>query len=59
MSKGSNYLDRNRPDAVRLSVNEAGALGEGALAQIGMTTTTPGSIGLARVAPPASAIDCR
>ena len=35
MSEGSNYLDPNRPDAVRLSVGEARALGEGALARIG------------------------
>jgi hypothetical protein len=35
MSDGSNYLDPNRPDAVRLSVSEARALGEGALARIG------------------------
>jgi LDH2 family malate/lactate/ureidoglycolate dehydrogenase len=35
MSDGSNYLDPNRPDAVRLSVSAARALGEGALVQIG------------------------
>src|SRR3954454_9559910 len=35
MSDGSNYLDPNRPDAVRLSVGEARALGEGALSRIG------------------------
>ena len=35
MSDGSNYLDPNRPDAVRLSVSEARAVGEGALARIG------------------------
>ena len=35
MSDGSNYLDTNRPDAVRLSVGEARALGEAALARIG------------------------
>jgi len=35
MSDGSNYLDPNRPDAVRLSVSEARALGEAALARIG------------------------
>ena len=32
---GSNYLDPNRPDAVRLSVSDARALGEGALVSIG------------------------
>jgi LDH2 family malate/lactate/ureidoglycolate dehydrogenase len=35
MSGGSNHLDPNRPDAVRLSVGQARALGEGALARIG------------------------
>ncbi len=35
MSDGSNYLDPNRPDAVRLSVDEARSLGEDALARIG------------------------
>ena len=35
MSGGSNYLDPNRPDTVRLGVGEARALGEGALARIG------------------------
>jgi LDH2 family malate/lactate/ureidoglycolate dehydrogenase len=35
MSEASNYLDPNRPEAVRLSVIEARALGEGALAAIG------------------------
>src|SRR3954454_22637864 len=35
MSDGSNYLDPNRPDAVRLSIAEARTLGEGALARIG------------------------
>jgi LDH2 family malate/lactate/ureidoglycolate dehydrogenase len=35
MSDGSNYLDPNRPDAVRLSVSAARALGEGALVHIG------------------------
>jgi LDH2 family malate/lactate/ureidoglycolate dehydrogenase len=35
MGEPSNYLDPNRPDAVRLSVVEARALGEGALAGIG------------------------
>jgi LDH2 family malate/lactate/ureidoglycolate dehydrogenase len=35
MSDGTNYLDPNRPDAVRLGVSEARALGEGALARIG------------------------
>jgi LDH2 family malate/lactate/ureidoglycolate dehydrogenase len=35
MSDGSNYLEPNRPDAVRLSVGEARALGEAALARIG------------------------
>ena len=35
MSDCSNYLDPNRPDAARLSVSEARALGEAALARIG------------------------
>jgi LDH2 family malate/lactate/ureidoglycolate dehydrogenase len=35
MSKSSNHLDPNRPEAVRLSVGEARALGEAALARIG------------------------
>ena len=35
MSDGSNYLDPDRPEAVRLSVGEARALGEAALARIG------------------------
>src|SRR6266446_3681221 len=35
MSDGSNYLDPNRPDAVRLGVSEARALGEAALGRIG------------------------
>ena len=35
MSEASNYLDPNRSDALRLSVGEARALGEGALARIG------------------------
>ena len=35
MCEGSNYLDPNRPDAVRLGVGEARALGETALARIG------------------------
>jgi LDH2 family malate/lactate/ureidoglycolate dehydrogenase len=35
MTRGSNYLDPDRPGAVRLSVAEARALGEGALARIG------------------------
>ena len=34
MSDGSNYLDPNRPDAVRLSVSDARALGEAALGRI-------------------------
>ena len=34
MSAGSNYLDPNRPEAVRLSVSDARALGEAALARI-------------------------
>jgi hypothetical protein len=33
MSAGSNHLDPNRPDAVRLSVSEGSAFGEGALAR--------------------------
>lgn len=35
MISGSNYLDPNRPDAVRLSVDEARGLGESALGRIG------------------------
>jgi hypothetical protein len=35
MSDGSNYLDPNRPDAVRLGVSEAQELGEAAVARIG------------------------
>jgi len=35
MSDGSNYLDPNRPEAVRLSVSDARALGEAALGRIG------------------------
>jgi Malate/L-lactate dehydrogenase len=35
MCDGSNYLDPNRPDAMRLSVSEARALGEAALGHIG------------------------
>ena len=35
MSKGSNYLDPDRPDATRLSVSAARLLGENALARIG------------------------
>ena len=35
MSDGSNYLDPDRPDAVRLSVSDARALGEAALGRIG------------------------
>ena len=35
MTKGSNYLDPDRPGTVRLGVAEARALGEGALARIG------------------------
>jgi hypothetical protein len=34
MSDGSNYLDPNRPDAVRLGVGEARAPGEAALARV-------------------------
>jgi hypothetical protein len=34
MSDGSNYLDPNRPDAVRVS--DARALGEAALGRIGL-----------------------
>jgi hypothetical protein len=33
MSNGSSYLDPNRPDAVRLSVRDAPALGEAASAK--------------------------
>ena len=44
MSDGSNYLDPNRPDAVRFSIGEARALGEAALASIGYgAKTTPSS----------------
>jgi len=35
MSSGSNYLDPDRPEAVRLRVAEAWALGEAALSRIG------------------------
>ena len=35
MSDGSNYLDPDRPEAVRLSVGNARALGEAALVRIG------------------------
>ena len=35
MRHGSNYLDPDRPDAVRLGISEARALGEAALARIG------------------------
>ena len=35
MSEGSNYLDPDRPEAVRLSVGNARALGEAALVRIG------------------------
>jgi LDH2 family malate/lactate/ureidoglycolate dehydrogenase len=35
MSNSSNYLDPDRPDAVRLSVSDARALGEAALGRIG------------------------
>ena len=35
MSDGSNYLDPDRPEAVRLGVGDAQALGEAALARIG------------------------
>jgi LDH2 family malate/lactate/ureidoglycolate dehydrogenase len=35
MSEGSNYFDPDRPEAVRLSVGDARALGEAALARIG------------------------
>jgi LDH2 family malate/lactate/ureidoglycolate dehydrogenase len=35
MARGSNYLDPDRPGATRLSVAEARALGEGALARVG------------------------
>jgi hypothetical protein len=35
MATGSNYLDPDRPGTERLSVAEARALGEGALAQVG------------------------
>ncbi len=44
MSEGSNYLDPNRPDAVRLSVAEARALGERALARIGYEADEAGII---------------
>jgi hypothetical protein len=35
MSGGCNYLDPDRPEAVRLSVSDARAFGEAALARIG------------------------
>jgi hypothetical protein len=35
MSDGSNYLDPDRPEAVRLSVGNARSLGEAALVRIG------------------------
>jgi LDH2 family malate/lactate/ureidoglycolate dehydrogenase len=35
MSGGANYLDPDRPEAVRLSVGDARALGEAALARFG------------------------
>jgi mannose-6-phosphate isomerase-like protein (cupin superfamily) len=35
MSDGTNYLDPNRPDAVRLTVSHARAFGEAALGRIG------------------------
>jgi hypothetical protein len=35
MRDGSNYLDPDRPEAVRLSVGDARALGEAALGRIG------------------------
>ena len=37
MSGRRNYLDPDRPDAVRLSINEARALAEGALLRVGFT----------------------
>jgi hypothetical protein len=43
MSDASNYLDPNRPDAVRLAVNEAQVLGEAALARIGYGEDDAGS----------------
>ena len=44
MSKGSNYLDPDRPGAVRLSVGEAWALSEAALARIGFDADDAGII---------------
>jgi hypothetical protein len=38
MRYASNYLDADRPGAVRLSVDDARALGEAALARIGYGT---------------------
>ena len=35
MKDGANYLDPDRPEAVRLSVGDARAFGEAALARIG------------------------
>jgi LDH2 family malate/lactate/ureidoglycolate dehydrogenase len=44
MTSGSNYLDADRPGAVRISVGDARALGEGALACIGYDTEDAGII---------------
>jgi LDH2 family malate/lactate/ureidoglycolate dehydrogenase len=44
MSSGSNYLDPDRPGAVRLSVGDARALGEAALARIGYDAEDAGII---------------
>ena len=44
MSSGSNYLDPDRPGTVRLRMDDARALGEGALARIGYGTDDAGII---------------
>ena len=44
MPAASNYLDPNRPGAARLSVAEARALGEGALARIGYNAEEAGIV---------------
>jgi hypothetical protein len=44
MRDGFNYLDPDRPEAVRLSVGDARALGEAALARIGYVADDAGII---------------
>src|ERR1700760_1664508 len=44
MARGSNYLDPDRPGATRLSVAEARALGEGALARVGYSDDDAGIV---------------